>query len=339
MNYGSYLKERSLWAAVFIWLLFSLETFLLTVDENFWLAAYMAFGFAAAYFVITYSDYRHQKAYMEELKITAEQLEQRYLLPEMMRRGRRQEEKLLQEVMFLMGKSMNEQVAGYKRNYMEYKEYIELWIHEVKVPIAAAKMLLTNRAGKDAEALMEEIDRIEGYTEQALYYARSNEVEKDYFIKKLLLKELVEEVILQNKKSLLERRAAVKLHHLEMAAYSDGKWLFFIMNQIVGNSIKYAGREPLELEIYAEAMHNCVLLHIKDNGIGIPAGEVERVCAKGFTGSNGRKYKKSTGLGLYLCDKLCRRLGHKITIQSEEGRGCHVTLYFPKTDYLSVGQE
>lgn len=339
MNYRNYLKERSLWAAVFIWLLFSLETFLLTIQGSFWMAVYVGFSLPAAYFAITYSDYRHQKSYMEELKKTAEQLEQRYLLPEMMGQGRRQEEKILQEVMFLMGKSMNEQVAGYKRNYREYKEYIELWIHEVKVPIAAAKMLLINHAGQETEALLEEISRIDGYTEQALYYARSNEVEKDYFIKKLLLEELVEEVILQNKKSLLGRKAAVKLHHLDMAVYSDGKWLFFILNQIIGNSIKYADREPLELEIYAEAMHNCVLLHIKDNGIGIPAGEAERVCVKGFTGSNGRKYKKSTGLGLYLCDKLCKRLGHKITIQSEEGRGCHVTLYFPKTDYLSVGQE
>lgn len=338
MKYTTYLRERGTWAAVFMWLLFSIETFLLTVAGSGWLMLYTALSLIMAYLLITYTDYRHCKGYLEELQKLADGLEDKYLLPEMMKEGKRQEERLLYDILHVVGKNMYEHVLKYKYEEREYKEYIEMWIHEVKVPIAGVKMMIANHGEKMLVCLEEEIDQIDGYTDQALYYARSNDVEKDYFIKELTLKDIVEDVILQNKRKLLEMRAILKMDQLDGKIYSDGKWLAFIINQVVGNSIKYAGWEPLVLKIYETEQPSGRILHIEDNGVGIPAAEVDRVWEKGFTGSNGRRFQKSTGIGLYLCRKLCTRLGHKMELKSEEGKGCHVIIRFPVSEYSKLAK-
>lgn len=336
MKYGVYLKERWGWAAIFLWLLFSMETFLLTVSGGSWLGIYAAVCLTAGYFAGTYMDFRRQKKYYEELRDMAESMDKKYLLSEMAPAGKRQEEKILDRTLYLMGKSMNEYAEGYRRRAKEYKEYIELWIHEVKVPIAAVKMMIENHPSGIETELTAEVERIEGYTEQALFYARSSAVEKDYLIRKVTLRSLVEETVLQKKKPLLAAKAKLSFGSLEQTVYSDSKWLVFILGQIVDNSIKYAGDGPPDLEIWAEEQKGSARLILRDKGIGIPGGETDRVCEKGFTGSNGRKYARSTGLGLYLCDKLCRRLGHRIEVQSREGEGCMVTLIFPKSDFMDI---
>lgn len=334
MKYGVYLKERWEWAAIFIWLLFSMEIFLLTVQGGLWLGVYTAAGLTIGYLAGTFADFRRQKRYYEQMLDMAEELDKKYLLSEMLPAGGRQEEKIVSRALYLAGKSMNEYAEGHRRRAKEYKEYIELWIHEVKVPIAAARMLIENHPCEIGGELMAEVERIEGYTEQALFYARSSAVEKDYLIREISLRHLVEETLLQKKKPLIAARAVIRLESLEQTVYSDSKWLAFILGQIVDNSIKYAGDKPPELEIWAGAQKAGVKLFIRDHGIGIPDGETDRVCEKGFTGSNGRKYVKSTGLGLYLCDKLCRRLGHRMEVQSREGEGCTVAIVFPKSDFM-----
>lgn len=333
MKYTVYLKEHAVWAGIFLWLIFSIETFLLTLKGGVWLMLYTGLVLAAAFFVGTYAEYRREKAYLLTLYRFAENLEKKYLLPEMMTPGKRQEEKLLYELFCSVGKSMYEQVANHKRTGREYKEYIEMWIHEVKVPIAAARLILANRTAQD-EGISGEVDRIEGYVEQALFYARSAEVEKDYFIKQVSLQKAVEEVLLQKKKELLQAHAVIRLHDLDSVVYSDGKWLSFLLGQVVGNSIKYAGGEGLTLEIYGREEQNGTVLTITDNGIGIKREELSRVFDKGFTGTNGRCYRKSTGIGLYLCQKLCGRLGHGIVISSEEGEGTTVMFTFPKSRFV-----
>ena len=127
------------------------------------------------------------------------------------------------------------------------------------------------------------------------------------------------------------------LHDLETEVFSDSKWLAFILNQVLSNSIKYADKEPLKLEIYAKEEKESVCLFIRDNGMGIPKAEVSRVFEKGFTGEKGRKtagmfgYRnQATGLGLFLCKELCRKLGHSLSLESEEGIGTAVCIVFPK---------
>ncbi|HKM34623.1 MAG TPA: sensor histidine kinase [Lachnospiraceae bacterium] len=333
MRYSTFLREHLTWMGIFGWLIFSIETFLLTVAGASWLMIYTAVILVLAYFTCTYVEYWEQKKYITEIQMMSDELEKKYLMPEMIQPGKKQEERCMYEVLRSMQKSMNEQVSAQLRTSKEYKEYIEMWIHEVKVPIAAARMILVNHRDMD-NGFSEQVDRLENYVEQALFYARSSDVEKDYLIKQVNLRTIVEQALLQRKTELLHKHASVSLHDCEVGVYSDGKWMEFMIGQVFDNSIKYAKEAGLTLTIYAEEAQEQTLLHIADNGIGVKAEEAERVFNKGFTGSNGRKFKKSTGIGLYLCRKLCNRLGHNMLFASKEGEGSMVTFIFPKSVFM-----
>ncbi|HBC84944.1 MAG TPA: sensor histidine kinase, partial [Clostridiales bacterium] len=160
-------------------------------------------------------------------------------------------------------------------------------------------MIIENNKTNVTKSIDEELQRIENYIEQALFYARSNTVEKDYYIKKVKLRDIVYESIKKNKNVLIQEKVSMNLHDLDLEVSTDSKWIGFILNQIIGNSIKYKKVDcRLEIEIYAKQGRENVILYIKDNGIGIKEGEVTRVFEKGFTGTNGRLVgKKSTGIG------------------------------------------
>ena len=333
MRYVTYLREHLIWMGIFAWLIFSIETFLLTVSGAGWLMIYTAVILVSAYFVCTYVEYRDRKKYIYEMQEISDELERKYLMPEMIHSGKKQEDRCMYEVLRSMEKSMNEQVSSQLRTSREYKEYIEMWIHEVKVPIAAARMILINHKEMD-NGFSEQIDRLETYVEQALFYARSSDVEKDYLIKKVNLKTIVEQALLQRKTELLAKHASVILRDCDALVYSDGKWMEFMIGQVLDNSIKYAKDSGFSLTIFAEEVEEQTQLHIVDNGIGVKKEETDRVFDKGFTGSNGRKFMKSTGIGLYLCRKLCNRLGHNMLFTSKEGEGSMVTFIFPKSIFI-----
>lgn len=296
----------------------------------------MAVTMISGWVLITWLEFYKMKRYFDDIMEHMERLDQKYLIAEMMKKGRRQEEVLNRKLFQDAGKSMAERVNHYKFSSEEYKEYIELWIHEVKIPIAAGKLIVENHRDNVTEDIEEELNKIEAYTEQALFYARSSHVEKDYLINSMQLLDVVNSAVIHNKKMLIKKKARMNLHDLEVEVFSDSKWLVFILNQIISNSMKYADKESLELEIYAEKEKESVRLFVRDNGMGIPAEEIGRVFEKGFTGKKGRrnqsKYDKNnaTGLGLYLCRRLCRKLGHNLSLESVEGVGTTVCITFPK---------
>lgn len=223
----------------------------------------------------------------------------------------------------------------------DYKDYIELWIHEIKLPIAASKMIIENNKNKTTKSIEEELDKVENYIEQALFYARSNTVEKDYYIKKVTLKEVVNESIKKNKNILIQEKVAINIHDTDLEVMTDSKWIVFIINQIIQNSVKYRSPDrTMQIEISAKQGIENVILSIKDNGIGIKQGEIERVFEKGFTGTNGRlSSKKSTGIGLYLCKKLCDKLGIAIELNSVQGQGTETRLIFPQNSWETFKTE
>ena len=181
------------------------------------------------------------------------------------------------------------------------------------------------------------LDKIENYTEQALFYARSNTVEKDYIIRKIELKDIVNASILKNKTQLIQNKISINTKELDRIVYTDSKWCIFIISQLLQNAIKYSKSENKQIEIYSEEKRENTVLHIKDNGIGINKKELTRVFEKGFTGENGRiTGKKSTGIGLYLCQKLCKKLCIGIEIKSEKKLGTEVQLFFPKGSFFNI---
>lgn len=335
MKYGRYILEHKIWIVVFAGLLGSIEVFLLTFSGSGWLMIYTAVAALFAFFVGTYVEYHKWKKYLARIDGIFAGLDKKYLLCELMEASDRQEEQRLKELFYEMEVSMNERVSEYRRNTQEYKEYVETWVHEIKIPIGAMKMILANHVDEDF-GQAEEISRMEGYVEQALYYARSNEVEKDYLINSVSLQQVVQEVILKRRKTLRGINAHMDLHDLELSVHSDSKWLEYMVGQIVDNSIKYKDKDEFVLEIWGEELENSTLLHVKDNGRGIKASELSKVFEKGFTGSNGRTGKNSTGIGLYLCKKLCSRLEHDIRIASEEEKGTTVTFVFPRSGMIDM---
>lgn len=336
MRYVIYLKERAysiIW--LFFWL-FTVDIFLLTQKGSLWLGIYIDVTAVISFLLIKWIEFRRIANYMMELENLTEGLDKRFLMPEMMDEGHTQEENAFFNIAKDMEKSMAECVNSYKFSNREYKEYIEMWIHEVKIPIATAQLVLANHQNEYSDSIAEELRKIEDYTEQALFYARSSYVEKDYRISDISLKEAVHEVVLRNKRNLIMEHAQMNLHDLDVTVLSDGKWLRFLLGQILSNCLKYKGNSTLSIEVYVKKNKELTELHIKDNGIGIAKKDLPMVFEKGFTGSNGRSNVKSTGIGLYLCKKLCDRLEHSITIDSDGVNGCEVVIGFPKTSYYDM---
>ena len=294
---------------------------------------YVAVACAFCCTVCLYIDYRKLKNLFDDVQKRTDALEKKYLVSEVMDKPESQESEMLLSVLKKAEVSMSDNVAQFRRGSEEYRDYIETWVHEVKIPISASKMIIENHgdAAVSESGISDEIDRIEGYVEQALFYARSSYVEKDFFIKEVNLEEIIKGVISKRKKTLIPMRASINIGEMtqDKKVLSDGKWLSFIISQIVDNSIKYASPDRnLKLSFYTTEENGRAVLNLEDNGTGMKSSEISRAFEKGFTGSNGRTGRASTGIGLYLCRKLCLRLEHEISIESKEGEGTTVKIVF-----------
>ena len=310
MKFKEYLKDNILNFMLLTFTVISIEILLMIYNISVLIRIYIAVSILLIYLLgLSISYYKKKRFYEKVLKIL-EEMDKKYLLPEMIDAPDFLEGKILKRVIEDMGKAMTEHVNEYKFLTEDYKEYIELWIHEVKIPIATSKMIIENNKNEVTKNIDEELDKIDDYTEQALFYARSNTVNKDYIIKKIKLEKIVNMALLKNKKEFIGRKVNVNIYNLDLEVATDSKWLVFILNQIISNSIKYKKQnENLSLEIFAKKQKENVTLYIKDNGIGISKNDISRIFEKGFTGENGRIIgKKSTGIGLYLCKKLCDKL-------------------------------
>lgn len=277
--------------------------------------------------------YYSRKKYLDKLLDMTEKLDERYLLPEIMQEPERADEQVFYQIMKMSEKSMLEHISEIHRERQEYKEYIEQWIHEVKTPITAMKLICENNRCSFTRDLMAELENINRFTEQALYYARSEHTEKDYSVREIRLSDVVHGAIADNKYLLRQNNVAVTVENVEYSIYSDDKWLRFILDQLISNAVKYRTSQPL-LHFFAVKENDSIILSICDNGIGIPASDLPRIFEKGFTGQNGRIIKSSTGIGLYLCRRLCDKLGIGISASSE-GEETIISLTFHFNDFVT----
>lgn len=336
MKFRDYLKDKLLYVILLIACILSVEILLIPIINYVYIKIYVAIVPLILFSIPFFIEYYKKKEYYSEIKARANELEEKYLITELLPKADFIEAKLNKDLILDIGKSMLENVNKYKYIQEDYKEYIELWIHEIKIPIATSKMIVENNKSEVTKSIDEELDKIENYIEQALYYARSNTVEKDYIIKKNILKDIVNSTIVKNKTTLIQNNVKIEMDNLEEEVYTDSKWCIFILSQIIQNSIKYSKEQNKEIKLYAENKKENVILYIKDNGIGIDKAEIGRVFEKGFTGTNGRQEKKSTGIGLYLCKKLCDKLCIGLEIASEKNIGTEVKLVFPKNSYINM---
>lgn len=279
--------------------------------------------------------YYFRNRYFKELFSQLDQLDKKYLLAEVINVPRRTDDRIFYDILKATNKSMIEQVSHSRRERKEYKEYIEQWIHDVKTPIAAIRLLCENNKSELTRKLMVELEKISHITDQALYYSRSENVEKDYFIKEAILSDMIHTAIAENKQLLIQNHFSVKIKNCDFTVYTDEKWIDFILNQLITNAVKYRGKDP-SITFYAHSEQSKVSLYISDNGVGILESDLPRIFEKGFTGENGRKDKCSTGIGLYLCKRLCNKMGISIAAQSKQDEITTIEISFPKGEFVKV---
>lgn len=258
-----------------------------------------------------------RKIYLDKLLSMIEQLDEKYLIAELMKNPERADDRVFYKILKTTEKSMLENINSILQERKEYKNYIEQWIHEVKTPITALKLLCENNLSDFSRSILSELEKIERFTEQALYYARIEQTEKDFYIKEVRLSSVVHKAIIDNKYLLRQNNISVNADNVVDIAYTDEKWIRFILNQLIGNSVKYHSSNPF-IHFCTKLQDDYVQLIVSDNGIGISESDLPCVFKKGFTGENGRIIQSSTGIGLYLCKQLCDKLGINLEIKSNE---------------------
>lgn len=293
----------------------------------------------------TIYDYNKKASYYKEVENILKDLDKKYLLPVLINKPDFLEGKILYDVLSITDKSMNEEVNKYIFLQEEYKEYIDMWVHEIKTPIASSKLVIENNKNEHTLSILEEIEKIEDYIEQVLYYSKSNELEKDYIIKEINLRQCINNVIKRNKKAIREKNISINIQDFDKKVYCDSKWLEFILNQIMINCIKYIGNKNInkkldkengKIKIYIKENNNSTELFIEDNGIGIDEKDLRKVFEKGFTGLNGRKLKKSTGMGLYISKKLADKMFIGITMNSKIDEYTTAKITLPENNMTKI---
>ena len=218
-----------------------------------------------------------------------------------------------------------------KTQFINYKDdinqYYSLWVHQVKTPIAATRLLIDS-GNLDQELLKQEIFKIEQYSNMVLQYIRANNISNDLEIKKYSLKSMIHQVLKKYASFFIHSKIVVQLNDLEMNIVTDEKWLVFVIEQLIDNAIKYTKEGLISIRAYED--HQYQYLEILDSGIGIRKEDIPRIFEKGFTGFNGRIDKSSSGIGLYLVKKILDGLSHRIDIDSVIKEGTKVTIIFSK---------
>ena len=285
--------------------------------------------------LLFFYNYNRKRKFYNELTKQLENLDKKYIITELIEKPNFLEGQIFYNSLYEINKTMNEEIKKYKLSLEEFKEYIEMWVHEIKLPLSSILLMIYKK--DDISKVIEPTKRIENFVEQVLYYARSENAEKDYIIKECDLKEIISKVIKKNKEIFILEKIEIKLEKLDnKKLLSDSKWLEFIINQIISNSLKYVDKEKSIITISTSENEKNIILKIQDNGIGIPKPDIKKVFDKSFTGENGRKVQTSTGMGLYIAKQLCKKLGHKIEIESEQNKYTSVFITFSKDQFYNI---
>lgn len=332
MKFKEYIEDKLIFLCINFIIFFILSSILYNLNINkiyILLLFILWFCPLFSYILLEYIKY---KSYFNKINETLNFLDKKYLLPEVIESTNYFLTEQINDILKIISRDMHENINYYKKNRNEYKEYIETWVHEIKTPISSSKLIIENNKNEITKTIDIQLEKIEEFVEQVLYYSKIDTLEKDYLIKEINLKEVILNVIKKNSKEFILNKVQLNLNVIDAIIYTDSKWLEFILNQIISNCLKYKKSKNPIINIKINKLKNHIILYIEDNGIGISEKDINKVFEKGFTGYNGRKFYKSTGIGLYLCKKLCDKLNITINISSKENIETKVELIFPLLD-------
>lgn len=336
MKFLDYLKEKVIYIIGQILIIISISLLFSFRRIEIDILYLFIIGVVAVACITILYEYLRKARYYNRLSEIFSNLKQKQLISSMMEEPDFIEAEILTNMLKEATHSMNDEIAYNKRIRQDYQEYIERWIHEIKIPIAGISLICENNRNQVTSNIMNEISNIDNLVEQTLYYARSIDFEKDYLIKNIFLKDVINNTLRKHSRILIREKAIIEIENVNFSVFSDQKWLEFILGQIIINSIKYRNEKNLILRFEASASDNQVVLRVSDNGIGILPRDIGRVFDKGFTGENGRIYTKSTGIGLYLCKKLADKMYLKLDIESVVNEGTTLIFTFHHDSHLII---
>lgn len=285
--------------------------------------------FAAAAFLITYL---RKRTFYRKLEDALANQESAYYLPDLIERPAFADGRVLYDACREVATADAALLTFERKAAADSREYVELWTHEVKTPIAAAQLTLSRMHGPDALALKQELERIEVACERALYSSRVATLSRDYAIREISLASVCASAC-KDLANLLIQSGVHPVFELAGAQpiLADEQWTRFVIKQIVSNAAKYqASTITFDAEVaHVNTPYGCVNLMIADDGCGIAPSELPSIFERGFSGTNGRSEGKSTGMGLYLAAETCRAMGVGLFATSTPGEGTTMTLSFP----------
>ncbi|MCR1840525.1 sensor histidine kinase [Murimonas intestini] len=213
-------------------------------------------------------------------------------------------------------------------------DYYTLWAHQIKTPITALNLLIQAQEGGGKAELSQQLIKIERYVEMVLQYLRMENMSSDLRLREVKVKKLVNAAVKKDRTIFIHRKISLNLQDMENTVLTDEKWLVFVIEQILSNSLKYTDTGGSISVYMLEGEENTLV--IEDNGMGIKEEDLPRIFENGFTGYNGRMEKKSTGIGLYLCRQILDKLGHSISVSSVPGRGTKVMIDMSRREYVEI---
>ncbi|HAK43244.1 MAG TPA: sensor histidine kinase [Clostridium sp.] len=336
MGIGRFIKEKSLSIVCFVTIFVVVNLFLFCLTSfknNLGDLIYIDFIITAIYLVFIFMKYsKSKKAYGDLYKLMDDNKE--IAINDI--NGESLEEEIMTYIIRSQEYDKYKNIKLYEENLRDMEEYISKWVHEIKIPISALNIISERIEDEDIGlSVKNEVEKINFLVNSVMYGSRSTASAEDIFIKEEILKDIVKQSIKNNAFFLIKNNIEIEIEDLSYNIYTDKKWLSYILDQIINNSIKYI-RELGKLQFYAKDEGKYVELYIKDNGIGIAKEDIDRVFNKGFTGTNGRNtVYKSTGMGLYFSKKIIEMLEHKIEVESIQGEFTVFKIRFYKiSDYL-----
>lgn len=331
MNFIKFLKDKIV--LIVFWILsFSIFDLIITLEpqinisfSTFIYANLLSIFIMIGYLLISYS---HQKRWNNSLEVlkrdTTKELTTNL-----------HQEKYEEAVISDIIANFRQELTELNESKHSQEEFIETWVHDIKVPLSAIKLILEkNDLNEVKEQTNFELSHMNHLVEQILYYSRLNNFANDYLIRQTDLETVINNSLRNNMNTFITKKIAVDIETNNLSVLTDEKWLEFILNQIISNAVKYSF-ENGKISIKATEKNGSVTLSISDNGIGIVSEDINRVFEKGFTGKNGRdSSSKSTGLGLYLAHQMSAKLGQELIVDSEYRNGTTVKIIFPALAYF-----
>ena len=284
---------------------------LLIVRASMAISLFILAGLGLLLLILLFTRYFHYKKRIEKIRYMMDSIEDKYLCGELMKKPTNYIEEVYFEIMKEISRSAITEIEGHRKKEIEYREYIEGFVHEVKTPLMAAGLIAKN---ENASArIRNELKKADNQVESVLYFAKLDSLDKDIVIKETDLEELVSNALAEEMDLLISSNISVEVD-AQGLVLTDPVMFRMVLRQLLVNASKYC--TGCKIKIYCQDNK----LIVEDNGPGIVPKEIDRVCKKGFVGSEGRKNPSSTGMGLYIASSICEKLNVDMEIESEIGQ-------------------